>query len=57
MLAAAGDTGREWQQWLDAGLGRQGEPLETLRLPLVSAERVGWTEVAPMLGAARQEVA
>lgn len=57
VVLAAGDAGREWQQWLAAGLGRAGEPLEALRLPLVSAERVGWMEVAPMLGAARQEVA
>jgi hypothetical protein len=56
VLAAAADTGAEWQQWLASGLGRPGEPLESLRLPLASAERVGWMEVAPMLGAARQEV-
>jgi hypothetical protein len=56
VLAAAPEAGREWQQWLAAGLGRPGEPIEALRLPLASAERVGWMEVAPMLGAARQEV-
>jgi len=50
------DEARAWQEWLAAGLGRAGEPLEALRLPLASAERVGWMEVAPMLGAARQEV-
>jgi type IV pilus assembly protein PilM len=50
------DEARSWQEWLGAGLGRAGEPLESLRLPLASAERVGWMEVAPMLGAARQEV-
>lgn len=50
------DEARAWQDWLATGLGRAGEPLESLRLPLASAERVGWMEVAPMLGAARQEV-
>lgn len=50
------DEARAWQDWLASGLGRAGEPLEALRLPLASAERVGWMEVAPMLGAARQEV-
>lgn len=65
VVVATGDgnrdpSGREdvraWQEWLAAGLGRAGEPLEALRLPLASAERVGWMEVAPMLGAAREEV-
>jgi len=60
VVVAAGDGNRDgvraWQEWLAAGLGRAGEPLESLRLPLASAERVGWMEVAPMLGAARQEV-
>jgi hypothetical protein len=50
------DESRAWQDWLASGLGRAGEPLESLRLPLASAERVGWMEVAPMLGAAREEV-
>ena len=57
VVVAAGDGNRDearaWQDWLAAGLGRAGEPLESLRLPLASAERVGWMEVAPMLGAAR----
>ena len=60
VVVAAGDGNRDevraWQDWLAAGLGRAGEPLESLHLPLASAERVGWMEVAPMLGAARQEV-
>ena len=59
-VVVAGDAGRDetraWQEWLAAGLGRAGEPLESLRLPLASAERVGWMEVAPMLGAAREPV-
>lgn len=57
VLAAAPEAGPEWQRWLATGLGQAGEPLDSLRLPLVSTERVGWMEVAPMLGAARQEVA
>jgi hypothetical protein len=57
VLAATPDAGRGWPEWLAAGLGRAAEPLEALRLPLASAERVGWMDVAPMLGAARQEVA
>jgi len=60
VVVAASDANRDevraWQDWLATGLGRAGEPLEALRLPLASAERVGWMEVAPMLGAARQEV-
>jgi hypothetical protein len=56
VLAANPETGRGWQEWLGSGLGRAAEPIEALRLPLASAERVGWMEVAPMLGAARQEV-
>ena len=60
VVVATADSNREearaWQEWLAAGLGRAGEPLEALRLPLASAERVGWMEVAPMLGAAREEV-
>ncbi|HET9767380.1 MAG TPA: hypothetical protein VFS60_11070 [Thermoanaerobaculia bacterium] len=59
-VVVAGEAGRDetraWQEWLAAGLGRAGEPLESLRLPLASAERVGWMEVAPMLGAAREQV-
>ena len=59
-VVVAGDVGRDetraWQEWLAAGLGRAGEPLESLGLPLASAERVGWMEVAPMLGAAREPV-
>jgi hypothetical protein len=59
-VVVAGDSSRDetraWQEWLSAGLGRAGEPLESLRLPLASAERVGWMEVAPMLGAAREPV-
>jgi hypothetical protein len=56
VMAAGADVSRDWQGWISAGLGRPGEPLESLRLPLAAAERVGWMEVAPMLGAARQEV-
>jgi hypothetical protein len=55
-VVVAAESPRAWQEWLQAGLGRAGEPLDALRLPLASAERVGWMEVAPMLGAARQEV-
>ena len=55
-VVVAAESPKAWQDWLQAGLGRAGEPLEALRLPLASAERVGWMEVAPMLGAARQEV-
>jgi hypothetical protein len=55
-VVVAAESPKAWQEWLQAGLGRAGEPLEALRLPLASAERVGWMEVAPMLGAARQEV-
>jgi type IV pilus assembly protein PilM len=56
VLAAPPDEVAAWQEWLASGLGRAGEPLEALRLPLQSAERVTWPEVAPLLGAARQEV-
>jgi hypothetical protein len=56
VLAASPESARGWQDWLASGLGRTAEPLEALKLPLASAERVGWMEVAPMLGAARQEV-
>jgi hypothetical protein len=56
MAAPTSEAAREWQGWLAAGLGHNGEPLETLRLPLAASERVGWMEVAPMLGAARAEV-
>lgn len=55
-VVVAAESPKAWQEWLQAGLGHAGEPLEALRLPLASAERVGWMEVAPMLGAARQEV-
>jgi hypothetical protein len=56
VVAASPEATRDWIEWLAAGLGCTVEPLEALRLPLASAERVGWMEVAPMLGAARQEV-
>jgi len=56
VLVAPVEATREWQEWLQSGLGRAGEPIDALRVPLSSAERVTWTEVAPLLGAARQEV-
>jgi len=56
VLAASPESSRGWTEWLSSGLGRAAEPIEALKLPLASAERVGWMEVAPMLGAARQEV-
>ena len=56
VATATAEGARGWQGWLAAGLGQAGEPLEALHLPLASAERVGWMEVAPMLGAARAEV-
>ena len=57
MLAAPSELASRWQDWLGEGLGRAGEPLEALQLPLTAAERVTWAEVAPLLGAAREEVA
>jgi hypothetical protein len=56
LAAPAGAVGA-WQGLLAEGLGRGAEAVESLQLPLVAAERVGWSEVAPLLGAARQEVA
>ena len=57
VLAAPSQLAARWQGWLAEGLGRAGEPLEALQLPLTAAERVTWAEVAPLLGAAREEVA
>jgi hypothetical protein len=56
VLAAPADRAPAWARWLEEGLGHRAEPLEALQLPLASTERVTWAEVAPMLGAARQEV-
>jgi len=56
VVVAPTEVARSWQDWLEAGLGRAGESLEALKLPLASAERVTWIEVAPLLGAVRQEV-
>jgi type IV pilus assembly protein PilM len=57
VLAAPAPEVARWQAFLGEGLGRAAEPLEGLGLPLTAAERVTWVEVAPMLGAAREEVA
>ena len=57
VVAAPGALAARWQGWLAEGLDRVGEPLESLQLPLTAAERVTWAEVAPLLGAAREEVA
>jgi hypothetical protein len=57
VLAAPAPLAARWQAWLGEGLGRAGEPLESLALPLTAAERVTWAEVGPLLGAAREEVA
>ena len=57
VLAAPAERAGQWAQWLEEGFGRRVEPLDALQLPLTSTERVTWAEVAPMLGAARQEVA
>jgi hypothetical protein len=56
VLSAPAQLSGRWQGWLGEGLGRPGEPLETLQLPLTAADRVTWAEVAPLLGAAREEV-
>jgi hypothetical protein len=55
-LAAPSTAAAAWQAWIGEGLGRTAEPIERLQLPLVAAERVTWNEVAPLLGAVRQEV-
>jgi hypothetical protein len=57
LLAAPASEVTAWQRWIDDGLGRPAEPIESLQLPLVAAERVTWNEVAPLLGAVREEVA
>ena len=56
VLAAPPDRAARWAEWLEEGLGRRAEPLEALQLPLASTERVAWAEIAPMFGAAREEV-
>jgi hypothetical protein len=57
LIAAPPTAVAAWQGWLAAGLGRSAEAVESLQLPLVAAERVAWNDVAPLLGAAREEVA
>jgi hypothetical protein len=56
ILVAPADRAAAWSRWLEEGLGRAAEPIETLQLPLVATDRVAWADVAPMLGAVRQEV-
>lgn len=56
VLAAPADRGGDWLRWLEEGFGRPAEALDALQLPLTATDRVAWAEVAPMYGAAREEV-
>jgi type IV pilus assembly protein PilM len=56
VLASPPARAAQWAVWLEEGFGREAEPLESLQLPLSATDRLAWAEVAPMLGAVRQEV-
>lgn len=48
-----------WREWLEAGLGVAAEPLGAEHLPplAVAGPPPAWRELAPLLGAVREEVA
>jgi hypothetical protein len=57
LLAAAPEEQGRWQGWLEGELGEGVEPLERRHLPLRSSEALAWWQIAPLLGAAYQEIA
>jgi type IV pilus assembly protein PilM len=56
VAAPEGDRGR-WLEWLSNGLGRPAEAVAADRLPLAGTGGPPWVELAPLLGAVRQEIA
>lgn len=63
LLVSPPEREPEWIEWLEAGLGQAVEPLTRRHLPLTESGMLAttaslppWRRLAPMLGAARQEV-
>lgn len=57
LLVAEGPEEARWQEWLAEGLGVAAEPVGYQHLPLQrAASPLHWIEVAPMVGAASQEI-
>ena len=59
VLAAPPASRRAWLGWLEDGLGARAEALGPEHLPPVDGAGAGidWSELAPMLGVVRQEIA
>lgn len=63
LLVSPPEREPEWIEWLEAGLGQAVEPLNRRHLPLAESGMLAtsgslppWRRLAPMLGAASQEV-
>jgi hypothetical protein len=57
LLVAAPEQQGRWHGWLEEELGEPVELLDRRHLPLTANESLAWWEIAPLLGAARQEIA